>query len=950
MLVTEAASGAFCARNQKTTRKLPRFQARLQAAGYQLTAQARDSALSLTLARFGLYPIYHEKTQAGLELLDSHGKPLYAVQYPGRVYLDFASIPPPVVRTLSFVENRELLNPNQPFHNAAIQWGRLAQAAASFGIHEVDRHYPVIGGSTLATQMEKVRHSPAGRTHSPVEKFRQMASASLRIYQDGPRTLTAQRRVIRDYLNSSPLSSYAGQGEVTGLGDGLALWYGADFQKVNPMLMTPQESLDREQINHWARDYREVLSLLLALRAPSRFLVQDPAALTTETDRYLRALRAGNVISRQLEEAALRQPVQPRSHVEPRPFHSFVTRKAADAVRIRLVGLLGLPDTYALDRLDLRVDTSINQAVQDSVTAFLSGLANPKQALQSKLQGDQLLSEGDPAKLIYSFTLYERGKGVNLLRVQTDSLDQPLSVNDGTKLQLGSTAKLRTLITYLEIVEHLHNQYAGVTPAQLALVPVQSGDRLTEWALQYLQQAPDRSLMAMLTAALDRHYSGSPAETFFTAGGVHHFENFEDSENSQVMTVRQGFEQSVNLVFIRIMRDIENYYKWRVPGASPAVLADPNNPDRARYLERFADQEGSEFLGHFYAKYRGQKPARALETLVQSIHPTPVRLAVIYRSVRPQDDLAAFSSFLTSHVPVTLLRDRDLAKLYAAYASDKFNLSDRGYLANVHPLELWLLTYLSSHPHASFTEVLKNSMAQRQTVYRWLFRPRERVGQDRRIGIIMEQDAFHEIWKSWRRLGYPFDYLVPSYATSIGVSGDTPRALAELAGILANKGIRYSTIGIRGLDFARGTPMETSFAAPVSQGERVLSPEITDLVLREMRGVVQNGTGRRALHAFVLPDGEEIPVAGKTGTGDNRFKVFARGGGPTGDRVVNRTAAFVFILGNRFFGTVTAFVPGEAAGGYKFTSALAVQILNDLAPRLSPLMTPSGEIKPEQRD
>jgi hypothetical protein len=32
-----------------------------------------------------------------------------------------------------------------------------------------------------------------------------------------------------------------------------------------------------------------------------------------------------------------------------------------------------------------------------------------------------------------------------------------------------------------------------------------------------------------------------------------------------------------------------------------------------------------------------------------------------------------------------------------------------------------------------------------------------------------------------------------------------------------------------------------------------------------------------------------------------------------GSRVVNRTAAFVFFISDRFYGTVLAFVPGKAA-------------------------------------
>jgi hypothetical protein len=87
-----------------------------------------------------------------------------------------------------------------------------------------------------------------------------------------------------------------------------------------------------------------------------------------------------------------------------------------------------------------------------------------------------------------------------------------------------------------------------------------------------------------------------------------------------------------------------------------------------------------------------------------------------------------------------------------------------------------------------------------------------------------------------------------------------------------------------------------------------------------------------------LSDGTVIPVGGKTGTGDNQFHIFGAKGGLLGTHAVNRTAAFAFFIGDRFFGNVLAFVPGKGAADYKFTSALAVQVLRDLAPALSPLI------------
>ena len=55
---------------------------------------------------------------------------------------------------------------------------------------------------------------------------------------------------------------------------------------------------------------------------------------------------------------------------------------------------------------------------------------------------------------------------------------------------------------------------------------------------------------------------------------------------------------------------------------------------------------------------------------------------------------------------------------------------------------------------------------------------------------------------------------------------------------------------------------------------------------------------------------------------------------------VSRTATFVFFVGERWFGVITAYVPGATAQNYNFTSALPVQILKNLAPELNPYIDP----------
>ena len=152
---------------------------------------------------------------------------------PPCTYRRFEDIPPVIVNSLLFIENREILDADTPYRNPSVEWPRLAGAVFDVGLNLVYPAHRISGGSTLATQIEKMRYSPGGATASAGEKIRQMVSASLRAYGHGEETMEARKRIVGDYLNGLPLAATAGHGEVHGLGDGLWAWYGADFDAVN---------------------------------------------------------------------------------------------------------------------------------------------------------------------------------------------------------------------------------------------------------------------------------------------------------------------------------------------------------------------------------------------------------------------------------------------------------------------------------------------------------------------------------------------------------------------------------------------------------------------------------------------------------------------------------------------------------------------------------------------
>lgn len=915
--------------------ELPRFSERLTAHGYRLTRQAKHPETLMDYTGRGYFPPYREKTAAGLTVNDCRDERLYGFRYPYRNYASFAAVPARVVQTLMFIENRDLLDESRPTHNPAVDWVRFARAILGRIGRMVSNDFDAPGGSTLATQIEKFRHSPDGVTADAEEKWRQMASASVRSYRDGEQTLPARRQIVVDYLNTVPLSAAPRHGEVNGLGDGLWVWFAADFSRVNELLAAADASgpLLAEQ----GRALHQVVALMIAHRRPSYYLWPSGRdALARLAEGYLRLLAENAVITTALRDAALAEPLHFRDMVKDPPLLPADAGKGAVAIRNRLAGLLET-SLYRLDRYDLDISATLDGELQRQVSDFLGKLEDPAFARAHGLLGDRMLSPATLGAVRYSFNLVEQTPTGNRVRVQTDTTDQPLDINEGSKLELGSTAKLRVLATYLEIVAELHRRYAAETPETLRRLPLEERDQLTRWAVAYLADAEDRTLPPMLQAALERRYSASPNESFFTGGGVHTFNNFRREDDERVTTVRQALQASINLVFVRLMRDVVLYTMYQVPGSSAQLVDRQDDPRRQEYLARFADREGQVFLRRFWHKYQGKTASEIRDDFLHGLRPGATRLAAVFRYLSPQAPVEELGAFLDQRLEGSPQSAAQLVRLYQRNGPEAFDLPDRGYVARVHPLELWLVAYLSKHPQATWSEVVQASFDQRQAVYRWLFNSRFKGAQDSRIHTMLEVEAFLDIHRRWARLGYPFGHLVPSLATALGSSGDRPAALAELMGIIENNGVRLPTRRLESLAFATATPYETHFELAPGEGERVMLPEVASALRDALSEVVEGGTAGRLSGAFKLADGTLLAVGGKTGTGDNRIVI---GRGNARGVAMNRTATFVFYLGPRHFGTLTAYVIGPDAARYRFTSALPVQILKSMGPLLLPTLEP----------
>ncbi|MDG5816856.1 transglycosylase domain-containing protein [Chitinispirillales bacterium ANBcel5] len=911
--------------------RLPEFLNRLSAHQYTIEYQATLSPSMLNYIERGYNVPYREKSQAGLTITDNDGREFFSSLHPSPVYHSFDSVPKLILNTLLFIEDRNLLDTAVLHRNPAIDWRRFIGSTIHFGLSRVGLSNNLSGASTLATQLEKFCYSPGGMTTGPQEKVRQMVSASFRAYMGGRNTLDAREDIAVKYLNKVPFGAYRGYGEVNGLGEGLKIWYGTTLDSVNLSL---GESAKFPQ--HRGRFYRMVLSLFISQRRPAYYLrPESESSLNSIVDSYLGLLHRKNIINTELYHDARNAQISindPNEHpyVKHRPIN-----KSANVIRTALMSKLSVPGLYDLDRFDMSVQSTILSNSTNQVEHLFNNLNRVSFLDSSGLRGHRLLNRGDPDSVVYSFSLYKRVGDQNILRIQTDNLNKPLNVNEGIKLDLGSTAKLRTVVSYLQIIEELYLKHRFKSTNELVTSLFENNDQLTTWVLLYLLlHTEEPTLETVLEAAMQKRYSASPDEVFFTGNGLHTFSNFDDKHNDQIISVKNAFRHSVNLPFIRLMRDIVDYHIHQIQRND--LMNSDSNQVRTKYLDKFVEFESQIFVRRFFNQLSSVSPDSLLNTLVQSTGINARRIAAVYCYLFSNPTKEELSELLNTYG----IEVEDYSKsksLINTFNAETMSLSDRGYISGIHPLKIWTAAHLLQNPNASLQSAYKASKPDLKDVYRWLYTA-DTAAQNSRIRTVLEMEAFKQIHQSWRKLGYPFPNLVPSYATSLGSSADNPLALAQLAGIIQSGGKKYPTQRIKQIHFAKDTPYEAILSKNTNQdnSKRVLSEPVAATLKELLFDVVENGTAMRVRNMF--GPSSTVRIGGKTGTGDHRHRTVNHMGVVVNEEVRNRTAAFVFVIGDNHFGVITAMVKGEKAKDYSFTSSLTAQLLRMLEPVLSEVL------------
>ena len=190
-------------------------------------------------------------------------------------------------------------DPEHPKHNPAVDWGRLAGSLWARPLRQVNLGGGGrAGGSTLATQIEKFRHSPAAharyrRQIPPDDVGRPARLPGWRGNPAGPPPHRARFRQFGAARRHSWLR------RVNGLGDGLWAWYGRTSPRSINCWPTPRLELS-ERALAFKQGICRCSSPSAALPACS---ATPPAASTPDRQLYPPARRRTSCIPADLREA-----------------------------------------------------------------------------------------------------------------------------------------------------------------------------------------------------------------------------------------------------------------------------------------------------------------------------------------------------------------------------------------------------------------------------------------------------------------------------------------------------------------------------------------------------------------------------------------------------------------------------------------------------------------------
>ncbi len=918
----------------------------LNNAGFQVD---RETHLVLTpqakkLFDMGIIPFNHYQGKAfsGLKIIDRHSELTYQYKHPNQ-FKDFENISPFILKALLVWENDKLrhmvFNEEQDDVelNYLIEGPRIIKSVSEYVQYKITGEGSYSGGSTLMTTLEKITNTPGGRTKSVNDKINQMIGAGLHLYGDNTESVdrgngkkAGVQKALVDFLNTVPMAGgpKSHSGELFGFGASYYAWFGYTIDELNQQLKS-KNSVIRSQA------YKNICSLIVSIRRPSE-LLRSPDVIDKQANLLLSRLNKKKLLNSALyvKSRAMKPAWNPQRNSRDKLDYALhresssarnqytqfirqaVAKKSgsAEAKKINLQTVDAMPVSIEMTT-DAQLEKNIRSVLDEMYTEF----AQQSPFVQGRQKG-----------LLHSLSLDELKNiqyGVVVLEIDENRQWKLLANTDTQsnvvynpakqgRFQWGSTAKLRVLVNYLMII---HDEALTLQSAIVELDDKEakklfnkyrkSSVTIKQLLASYIKKYPDASMEQVLNWAMSRRISANPDSKFLTGESWHEFHNYQKSDDRKNPNLWQMTTQSINLSFVRLMRDVVDYYIDQSGFDKVAILTNKKNPTRNKILNEAIEKEEQDYLD-------------GLNYFIERVQDSFL------------EELASGEKQISNKEIIT--RSREIIKEMSLDDKQSYNKGQKKYqrLASwfkriTHYEKKWLLARvrLQHDVHSNLVKddekrIIKQTSQWLKTNQFWM---------KNTLYTHMERKAFSQgVTPAWKKLGYPFN-VSPSYAVVLGSSGDTPMSLVELAGTLLNNGVHEKNISaIERIILAPDSEFETPFKIE-HQYERIIPKTVSIVARKAMAGVLQKGT---AIFASRHPLMEYVESVGaKTGTGDNRHNKIA----------VNRSAAVLSIFDtgegkSKYAICITMSVVKGNIERYTFTSKVPVRILSRIADHLSPII------------